>query len=486
MDQNLAREKIDYLDNRSAHENSEGGLNLGEIKNTILRQLPLITGCTLTLTSLAFLKILNTPPVYDASFEILSEPLNIETIVTSTNYNDQSTETREKITSVELDQVQLKILKSPKLMLRAVESLQDRYPAINYQELTRNLTVDIIDHNNNRNILLVRYEHPNKQQVSDVINNLAQTYIDFSLEKRNSGIKQGVAFLDRQIPKVNLQVKEIENQISKLRSKHNFLDPEVSIKQITNRLNNLAQEREQNAIELQELQLKVRNLEQELEPQPTNSTTAIELATPRYLELLNQLRDTDLEIGRKSVIFLDNSIEIQTLKQEKQQIVALIVEEREAIRQKLDNQIKILENRQQSITAETANLQSQLEEWSIISSDYKHLQEKLTVAKNKFNEFTLQKDTLLIDAAQQEAPWQLLTPATEPKTNNISTINYLLLSSTLGLLLGVGVALLLDSYQNIIYTSAKVEEFTNLPILATIPYSPKSKALSFIKQRNLK
>ena len=486
MDQNPETQKLYYSNNSSTTENTEGGLNLGEIKNTILRKLPLIIGCTLTLSSLAFLKILTTPPIYDSSFEILSEPLNIETSVTSTSFNDQSTETREEITSVELDEVQLKIIKSPKLILRAVESLKNRYPTINYQEIIGNLTVDIIEQSNNQNILLVIYKHPNKQQVTDVINNLAQMYVDYSLEKRQSGIKRGIAFLDRQIPQVDLQVKEIENKISDLRSQHNFLDPKVSIEQITNRLNNLSQEREQIAIKRQELQLKVRNLEQELKPQSTNSTTAIELATPRYLELLNQLQNTDIEIGRKSAIFTDNSIEIQTLKQEKQQIVALIVKEREAIRQKLDNQIKILENRQRSVTAETTNLQSKLEEWSTITRDYNRLQEKLAVANNKLNEFTLQKDALLIDAAQQEAPWQLLSPATEPRINNISTINYLMLSSTLGLLIGVAVALIIDSSQKIIYTSAKVEEITNLPILGAIPYSHKNKTLSFIKEINLK
>ncbi|WP_019504107.1 polysaccharide biosynthesis tyrosine autokinase [Pleurocapsa sp. PCC 7319] len=482
MNQSFGEQRSYYLNDASAKDNSEGGLNLGEIKNIILRNFPLITGCTLVLTSLALLKISTTPPVYDASFEILSEALNIETSLTSTNYNELSTETREQITSVDLDEVQLKVLKSPKLILRTVESLKNQYSAINYQEMIGNLTIDIKEQSDQRNILLVMYKHHNKQQVSDVIDNLAQTYIDYSLEKRQSGIKRGIAFLDQQIPKVDLQVKEIENQISDLRSKYNFIEPKISIDQITNRLNILAQEREQNTIKRQELLLKLRNLEQELKPQSNNSTTAIELATPRYLELLNQLRNTDVEIGRKSAIFTNNSIEIQTLKQEKQQIAALIVKEREAIRQKLDNQIKILENRQRTITVEITNLQSRLEEWSTISRDYNHLQEKLTIANNKLNEFTLQKDALLVDAAQQEAPWQLLSPVTEPKINNISTINYLALSSTLGLLLGVGAALVLDSSQKIIYTSGKVEEITNLPVLGTIPYIPKSKDWSFIRE----
>jgi capsular exopolysaccharide synthesis family protein len=169
------------------------------------------------------------------------------------------------------------------------------------------------------------------------------------------------------------------------------------------------------------------------------------------------------------------------LKQEKQEIVFLMREAGEEIRRKLNNEIKILENRQENVVTETDNLKLQLEGWSVVSSDYNNLLQKLALANNKLNEFTLQKDALSIEAAQQEAPWQLLTPAVEPETKNIGTINYLLLGSTLGLLVGIGTALVLDKYQNIIYTSAKVEEITNLPILGTIPYTPKNRRLPFIK-----
>ncbi len=114
------------------------------------------------------------------------------------------------------------------------------------------------------------------------------------------------------------------------------------------------------------------------------------------------MRQIDLEIARKSAIFLDSSVEIQTLKQEKQQIAFLMVEAGAEIRRKLDSEIKNSEIWQQNIAAETANLKSQLERWSAVSSDYNNLLQQLTVANNKLNEFILQKDALLIEAAQQD------------------------------------------------------------------------------------
>ena len=463
MTPNLETQNLDYFNSYSAPANPEGGVDISEIKNILLRKFPLIAGCTLVMTSLAFLKVMITPPDYVSGFELLSEPLNIETKVTSSN--EDSRKTREEITEVELDEVQLKILKSPKVISRIINSLKDKYPELSYQDLTTGLTIEIISSaQEEQNILQVQYRNSDKQKVADVIEVLNETYQDYSVEKRQSGVKRGIAFLDRQIPQVSQQTKEIKAQIAQLRTQYNFNNPDSSLTAITNRINQLSQIRQDNTIKLKELKLTLSNLEQELEIQPEKSVTALELTTPRYQELLNKMRQIDLEINQKSNIYSDQSHEIQALKRDKQQLNILVTEAGSDIRQKLNNQINVLENRQQSIIAEIENLRSQLGQWSAIAGDYESLQHQLRIANSKLNNFISQKDALQIDAAQHESPWQLLTPVTEPQMDNISTVNYLFLGSTLGLLLGCGGALLLDKQQKIIYTSAKVEAITSLPI----------------------
>ena len=476
MNQSFEAQPMHYLQSSSTLENGEGGLKLDEVKNTIVRKLPLVVFCTLAMTSAAFLKTSIFPPVYVSNAELLSESINIETKVTSTD--NLSGETREKITEVELDDVQLKILKSPVVISRAVESLQDKYPELNYSSLTKGLSVGFIrDSQNKKNILSVTYEHPDKEQVSDVINVLTQTYLDYSAEKRLSGVERGINFLEQQIPKVSAQVYNLEGQIENLRERYNFIEPEVSLDPITERSSLMAQEQNEVTSQLQQLRLKLRNLERELRTQPTTSPTAIELATPRYLSLLDQLKEIDIEISRQSGIFSERTAQMQVLREEKQRIIALIRQAGAAISQKLRNEITTLENRQAAANRESAELRSQLQNWSSVSSEYKNLQQKLALAKTQLNEFTLQKDALSIDAAKQEAPWQLLAPPSEPYSQELSTSNRLLIGSTFGLLLGVGLALVLDKHQKIVYTSNKVEEITSLPVLGKIPYAPKGRQL---------
>ena len=485
MDKRLAPQNYNYSTSHDSYNEDEGGLELGELINIIRRKLLVIAGFTLTITSFAFLKLLITPPVYDASFEMLSESLNIESSLTSSNYNEISKETRQESISLELDPIELKILSSPKLISQVVEPLKEKYPEISYQNIVNDLTVEIKETSEKRNILLVAYKHADEKQVLDVIDRLAQVYEDYSLQKRQAGINRAISFVDGQIPKVASQVNKLENQINDLRSKYSFIDPNISIDRITNQLDTLSQEKEKVVAEYQELTSKVRNLDRELGYPNISSTTAIELGTPRYLELLNQLRDIDVEIGRKSAIFTNNSIEIQTLKQEKQQITALILKEGETIRQKLNNQIQISNTRQQYINKEISTLQSTIRNWSAISKDFEHLQEELSIQNSKLSEFELQKDALLVDKSQQESPWKPLNSEVEAKIAKTNFVNDLLLSSALGLLVGVGVSILWENSQKIVYTCSKVEKISKLPILASIPYNFPSDTLSPIKANRI-
>lgn len=477
MNQNLETQNLNYLNDSFVVESSDAGLDFNEIKNTILRKFPLIAGFTFVLTSLALLKINITPPNYTANFELLSEPLNIETKVTSED--DSSRETREQITTVELDQVQLKILKSPGLILRAVESLRSKYPELGYQELIEDLSIEIVsDKKQEQDILLVNYQNSDREKVLDVIDTLTKTYLDYSVEKRQSGVKRGIAFLERQIPLVSAQAQDIRNQLGSIRRQNDFGEPSITVRQIASRLDELERQREKTNRELQESRVKSKRLEEELISRPEKSSMAINLATPEYIEISNQLRALDIEIGRKSAIFSEQNPVLQTLKKERQKLDLLLTKAGGEIRRKLDDQIAILQSREQNIIAQTDYLESRLEKWAAISGEYNELKQKLNRTNNKLNGFIAQKDALQIDAAQQDAPWQLLTPAREPKLDSFSTVNYLILSSTLGLLLGSGIALMLDKHQKIIYTSAKVEEITRLPILTTIPYSSQAKKLS--------
>ncbi|MEL6496400.1 MAG: AAA family ATPase [Cyanobacteria bacterium J06623_7] len=479
MGQNLENQYAYHLQG-SATDNSEGGLNIEDAKGSIIRKLPLIVFVTLGMASLAFFKTLFIPSVYTASVELLPESLNVETKVTS---NGDSGEVRDKITSVALDDIQLKKLKSPATISLALDSLQGEYPELDYATLTEDLTVKFIrDSQNKKNVLSVTYEHRDKEQVADVMEVLTHTFLEYSADKRSEGVKRGITVLEEQIPKTEVKVRRLEGQMQGLRDKYGFIEPDISLSPITSRKSIMAQEKDNVASELQQLRTKLRNLDRELSIRPTASPTAIELATPRYQGLLDRLRKIDIEISTKSAIFADRAVEMQILREERQRIISLTKQATQSIRQKLVNDIRTLENRQRVAQRESAKLQAELKNWSNVANDYNNLEQELVTAKAELTEYTQKRNDLLIDAAQQGTPWELLAPAGEPIDRDLSPGNRLFLGSTFGLLLGVGMALMLDKNQKVVYTSAKVEEITHLPLLGHIPHTPQTKKFALLGQ----
>ena len=474
-----------FFQNSVNSENNQGGLNFIEVSEVILRKKLLITGFMIAFASLAFLKAWLGGPSYSGSFEILSKAVTIETKITSTD--SDSKVAREEISAVELNEIQLKILKSPKLILRVIKSLQTKYPLLNYDTLIGNLTLEANKNQNEdqkQKVLQVDYENSNRQQVLDVLNRLSQVYLDYSLEQRKIGVNRGLAFLEEQIPQITERVSELENRIRQLRQQHNFVDPELEGNQIAARLDKAVQKDREIEAELKKAKLIASNLKRELSQQPTTSTTAITSGTTGYQELLAQLRKIDGEISKQSAVFTDKSIQIQTLQRQREQIVALINKEGNTNQQKAGNQIELLEYQKRNLETNIADSKEQIEQWSTISSQFSDLQRKLTIETDQLNTFIIQRDALRVDAAQKEAPWELLTPVEEPQTNTAYVANYMLLGTVLGLFCGIGAALALEQYNSVIYTSVKIQEITDLPIVGMIPFDSTKKKLPFVKPIN--
>ena len=466
--------------NYQYYEAEEGGLNLVDFKHKIIRQIHIVAGITIAISSLAFLNAINRTPIYISSFEILSEPVTVETKVTSSG--SQSRETREEITAVTLDEVQLKTLKSPDIVTPVVKELKDKYPVINYDLIISALSFKT---NQEETVLEVFYRHSNPQQVKDVLQALTTAYLNYSLERRQSGLNRGIKFLDQEIPKIQAKVDQLNQVLQQLRRKYNFIEPEIQETQISKRINSFILKQSENKSQLEKT-LKLGALaNKELNEHPTTSTTAMELGTSRYNALLEDLRKIDHQIAQQSAIFTDKSIEIQNLQQQRRAILSLINLEIATIQQKIDNQIKLQQKQVQAINEEIANMQQDLQEWSGVTQEYENIERQMIITEKQLTELLIQREALQLETAQKEAPWRLLTLVGEPRTDGATTINYIVLGTLLGLLIGIGAALLLDQYQNLVYNPNQVQEITNKPILGMIPFNRSYKKLSFLKIINL-
>jgi succinoglycan biosynthesis transport protein ExoP len=137
----------------------EGGLKLGQILQSLQRQLPLIVGVTVMITSLGLFRSLTSKPTYQASFEILAKPITEETrVISAVTLNN-----REEVNSKSsVDTTTLKLLKSPRVINPIVDRLKSKYPDINYESLSASLILKVLEDE----ILNVSYEDKDSSKVT--------------------------------------------------------------------------------------------------------------------------------------------------------------------------------------------------------------------------------------------------------------------------------------------------------------------------------
>lgn len=456
------------------YENDEGGFNLVEVKEIIFRQIYLIAGVTTAVASLALFKALIGPRMYVGNFEILAESVTIQTSFTASGARSQ--QTQESEVSASLTETQLKELKSPKIILPIVDQLQDRYPAINYNSIIGSLQLET---NQEQNVLVATYQNPDQNQVQDVLEALTTAYLNYSLERRQAGVNRGMEFLDRQIPKAQAEVDALNRQLQLLRDKYNFIDPQIQADQLSGQLQSLATKKLDIKSQLNETQIRSGDLSAELSrQQSTTSAPAKEFGTSRYEQLHSDLRTIEVEIAQKSAIFSDSTAEMQTLREQRDRLEALLAQEGKTVQKNASDKIHILTESDRIMEQEIGDIQQEMKQWTAIARNYEEIEQELEIAKEKLRSLLAEKEGLSIDIAQKEAPWRILSSVGEPATDSAGLINDVVLGATFGLLLGMGVAFALDKYQNILHSSAQIQEITNLPILGIIPFDPSHKQLS--------
>ena len=451
---------------RQLSEDEEGGLQLGQIFAALRRRVLLIGGIATVVTVGAVLKALTDTPIYQAQFEILTQPVTLETRIISTA-NPEGLSNQEDLIGSSIDDVKLRILKSPKLLEPALEELQTRHSSLSYKQLFGGLSLSVSP----GEILVVRYRSESKDLVEDVLALLSESYIRHSVEDRQSDIIRGVYFVEEQLPTLRERVDFLQESLQDLRRNYNLIDPESQGSRLTERISALEQEQLQINVQLQEATQIYTALRQDVASYGTDAMSSFLQNDQRYQQLLGQLLEIDTEIAQQSVLLLETSPEIQYLLDQRQSLTPIIQQEGQRVQRQVESQIRELSVRNAVLNDAIDTLKLQVKELSSVTRLYTDIQRELSIATTNLNEFLSKREALRIEAAQRQAPWEILTQPSSPKASVSSATQNLVLGLGLGLLVGSGVALVVDKLSSVVHTDRDIKEVIPLPTLGAIPFN---------------
>ncbi len=480
---------------RPSDDTDEQKLDLAWLLGVVRRRLPVMAGVTIVLTVMSGSMIVfsskQIAPEYEGAFRLLVEPVTAEDRLAkqflSSQTNNADIQKIEVEKSSLLDyETQIRVLQSTKLMLPAIKELQKKYPDITYNSLMTKLLIFRVNYEKDgvqygTKILEVSYRDEDQQKIQFVLDSLYKNYLNYSRQERLSSLKQGIDFINQQLPQLQGQVDTLQAQLQKLRQQYNVSDPEQADSLLYEQALTIERQRSDTQAELADAQAQYASMQKQL--REGNTTAILSTDAKTYETLLSQIQTLDSTIAAQSPQFRDDSPPILVLREKQQNLQRLLSEQAQGVLKKLEGRIQGIQERYQTILRTESKIKAQLQELPAVARQHADIQRKLLVATDNLKQFLGKREALMLDAAQQEVPWELIEAPQlrrDEDGNLISvatkqTKKQLAIAIVLSALLGIGLGFLIEALNTVFHTPEDVKGETKLPILGVIPFAKELK-----------
>jgi polysaccharide biosynthesis transport protein len=464
----------------------EGGLDLGQVLGALRRRAILVIGITAAVMVAAGLKGSLDVPSYQAQFELLIQPNTAESDVIS-SLPEALAGRQTQVEGVTPDL--LKILASPKVLLPVVKRFKMQYPdtcaqfsddSVStvplgespndscYKFITSTLAVNVVGKDSN--IIQVTYQGWKPQQVKSFLDLTAKAYLDYSLQSRQLTIRKGIEFVEGKLPDLQQQVQSLQGELQALRQGNDIIDPEARGSQLSEQVGVFKQQQLETQVQLEQAAALSGDLQGQLSGRSPEVAASSALSqNPRYQSLLNRMIELDGKIAEATTVFTEEIPDLQVLREERNNLVSLLERESQQVQREVAGQIRELEVRDRSLDTKLGSLNSEVRQLAGVSRSFTDVQRELQIATEGLNQLLAKRQAQEIDIAQREIPWELITPTTSPQPFATSMTRNLALGAVLGLLLGIGAALVMNRLADVIYTAEELKRLIKLPLLGIIP-----------------
>ncbi|AFY56613.1 capsular exopolysaccharide biosynthesis protein [Rivularia sp. PCC 7116] len=510
----------------------EENIGFGQIFSMLRRRAALIVSIAVIATTGAVIYGSTRTPKYEGKFQLLVEPLrNSESellvLLSQTLQQDVNKITRQNNTALDY-QALVEVLKSPKVIEPVVEKIQSQYPGVTYSKLVGGSKAGKVPSSVKdgqlhisrlaqgeieSRVIEIRYKDSNPQKVLFVLDKVSEAYRKYSLEQQQTNLRQGIRFVEQQIPKLRLRVSTLQGEMQRFQQNYSLFNPELQGKQLLTRVDELETTKIEVTKQLAETKSLYASLQSQLGMSQDAAIAASALSeSPQYQQILKRVRDIEAQIATESVRLSDANPVMVSLRQQRQKLLPLLKREaqlalggqvsdnllnspvgtyqnsvrRDLIQKMAEtaNQIQLLEASFKATDAALGELNQQIKQYPVVAGRYANLERELQVASDTLKQLLGKQEALRVDAAQQEVPWELIMSPRLPKDKTGQYVAdaskgklYIVLGGAGGLLLGVLAAFLLENAQNVFHDSKEVKRTAKLPLLATIPYLRELKLL---------
>ncbi len=489
-------------------------VDIRQLSTIIYRRRWLILGVASIVMSVATLLSVAIKPMRESSMQMLVSSNLYQSVKTYNNQDSSNNDFTDSNIEVVDYTAQLQLMRSKKLISKAVEMLRPIYPNITVEDIKGKkgekgpLTVTQLQTGTGTRkvpseVFEVSFEDKNPVKAQKVLEALQIVYQDFNKQQQKDRLSKGLAFVNERLPRIKKQVIEAETKLERFRKKYNIVDPQVQSTILLESIAAVKKELDTTTAQLRDIEARYSNVEQKIAASPKNALVSSRLSqSTRYQSLLDEIQKTELALALERQRFTDNSPTVQKLVQQRQSQLALLREETgRSLGDKTDANntvqplltkgqlagvdLKLVEDliklqtealglraNQKSLMESERQLRSNLNEYPALIAEYNRLLPEVETNRKTLAQLMEVRQNLALKIAQGGFDWQILEePESGAKTGS-SRLLFILIGAVTGPVLGIALALILELFNDTIYTPQELTKFTNLRLLGKIPKLP--------------
>ncbi|MBD2625479.1 GumC family protein [Trichormus variabilis] len=441
-------------------ETEDEDWNPRELLGILRRRALVITVVVASVMGAVAYSTLNQEKIYQGNFQLLVEPVTGDNTLQTLNLPDSVAPK----SGLDYDS-QIQVLKSQEVIQNVIKELPSSSSNITYNYLIRNLTIRRLG---STKLIEVSYKSKYPQEIKIVLDTISKYYLKNSLEKRQTKLRQGLEFVDKQLPLLKERVTQQQQLLQFFRQRYEFIDPESKSTSVAQQMQTLDQQRLDVNQQLATARAAYISL----------STREGKLATlnnaPIYGQLVVQLRQLETQISAELVRFQPDNPVIESLQEKRRNLLPLLEEEANRFLglrvAEATTQIQKLEVESQELAKVEQQLKRRFQQLPILARQYSEIQRNLQVANDSLNRFLTTKQELSIGVAQTEIPWELIQAPRQSELPISPDIpRSLLLGLMTSLAAGIGIGLLLEKMDNTYHSLESMKEKIKLPFLGSLP-----------------
>ncbi|WP_238993726.1 GumC family protein [Calothrix sp. PCC 6303] len=510
---------------RKSDVDEESSASLSPIFGILRRRIGVIAGIAMVTATTAAIWAASQTAKYEGRFQILVEPLKTSDsellkLLSQTLQQNVNEITKQNTTALDYNAL-MEVLKSPKLIDPVVQELLPKYPNTTYDHMVGGdvpsgkvapgrlgtlYITRLTKGKDESRVIEVRYRDLDPEKVEIVLDRVSQAYRKYSIEQQQTNLRQGMRFIEQQIPKIQLRVNTLQGQMQLFQQHYGLYNPQLQSEQLLKRLDDAKTQRLEVERKLAEARSLYGSLQNQLGMQQNAAIAASALSeSPQYQQILTRIREVEAKIATESVKYNEASPIMQDLREQREKLLPLLNQEQRlalgnnnngeplpsqvgtyqnSIRRELTQQLANTTNQVQSLTANLqtlvqseAQMSEQIRQYPVVARQHTNLQRDLQVSTDTLNQLLAKQEALRVDNAQQDVPWELIMPPTLPRDKKGDVVpitpsptSTAMMGGIGGLLLGALAAFAIENRQNVFYDPEDAKRAGKLPLLGSIPY----------------